>query len=95
MAQTSQAAECHEARKSTISERLLRLVGVQLLETFPLEPADLESVQAFRGLTSFIGLPISTLVPAVEASSEATEAAQTAPFPFSDRPAAPETLAPF
>jgi hypothetical protein len=79
MAQTCQSTECHEARKSSISERLLRLVGVEPLEPVPLEPDGLESVLAFRGLTSFIGLPTSTFVPGLETNSEV---AAQAPLPF-------------
>jgi hypothetical protein len=67
MSQTSQAAEYHEAHKSSISQRLLRLVGVQPLETSSLEPDELQSVLAFRGLTSFNGLPIPTFIPTLEA----------------------------
>jgi hypothetical protein len=63
MLETSQAADCRAERPSSIGARLRRFVGFQPVETDPLEPAALEAVLAFRGLTSFVGLPTSTYFP--------------------------------
>ena len=63
MSNTSPATDCHEARQSSVGERLRRLVGLQPVATVPVESADLEAMLAYRGLTSFVGLPQSTFFP--------------------------------
>ena len=62
MAQTFHAADHPGKRRYSIGERLLRL-GLRSAEAVPPEPAALEAVLTFRGLTSFIGMPIPTFVP--------------------------------
>jgi hypothetical protein len=78
MVETSQAAEA-EARTRSISRRLLRLIGLPPVETLPLEPAALEAVTACYGLTSFIGLPMPTLVPGVVVVSEVEDVLEAEP----------------
>jgi hypothetical protein len=89
MVARSEAADCHAERPYSIGERLLRLVGLEPLETAPLEPAALEAVVAFHGLTSFIGMPIPTLLPRELATREAMDTPQMAPLPS---PTFPPTL---
>jgi hypothetical protein len=79
MLETSQATDCLAARPHSIGERLLRLVGLQPVETDPLEPAALEAVLAFRGLTSFIGLPTSTFFPGAVATRDVADRATSHP----------------
>jgi hypothetical protein len=73
MAQTFRAADHPGKRRYSIGERLLRL-GLRSGEALPPEPAALEAVLAFRGLTSFIGMPILTFVPDVADDWDDTDA---------------------
>ncbi|CAH2603333.1 DNA-directed RNA polymerase III 47 kDa polypeptide [Rhodovastum atsumiense] len=74
MAQALQAAaDCHPARAYAISEKLLRLFGLRPSDPPPMDPAALEAVLAFRGFTSFIGLPVPVFVPAITPAGEAAD----------------------